>query len=64
MHNARALADRDQLRPDLSVEAARDLLLAFSGDLYDRLVLRAGWDAEDYVAAMTRMMSAALIRPA
>lgn len=64
MHNARALADRDQLRPDLSVEAARDLLLAFSGDLYDRLVLRAGWDAEDYVATMTRMMSAALIRPA
>ncbi|WP_306231638.1 TetR family transcriptional regulator [Agrococcus beijingensis] len=62
LHNARALADGGHLRPDLSLEAARDLLLAFSGDLYERLVLRAGWDAEDYVATMTRMMAAALLR--
>ncbi|WP_310123373.1 helix-turn-helix domain-containing protein [Agrococcus sp. BE272] len=64
LHNARALADGGHLRPDLSVEAARDLLLVFSGDIYDRLVLRAGWDAEAYVATMTRMMSAALLRRA
>jgi AcrR family transcriptional regulator len=64
LHNARALADGDLLRPDLSLEAARDLLLAFSGELYDRLVLRAGWEAEAYVATMTRMMAAALLRPA
>ncbi|SFS09868.1 transcriptional regulator, TetR family [Agrococcus baldri] len=63
LHNARALADTGHLRADLSVEAARDLLLVFSGDIYDRLVLRAGWDAEDYVATMTRVMAAALIQP-
>jgi AcrR family transcriptional regulator len=64
LHNARALAAGGHLRPDLGVEAARDLLLVFSGDLYDRLVLRAGWAEEEYVATMTRMMAAALLRPA
>lgn len=64
LHNARALAAGGHLRPDLDVEDARDLLLLFSGDLYDRLVLRAGWDPEAYVSTMTRMMAAALLRQA
>jgi AcrR family transcriptional regulator len=62
LHNARALADGGHLRPDLSLEAGRDLLLVFSGDIFDRLVLRAGWDPEAYVSTMTRMMAAALLR--
>lgn len=62
LHNARALADNGHLRPGLSVEHARDLLLIFSSEYYDRLVSRAGWDVDDYIATMTRTMSAALLR--
>jgi len=64
LHNARALADGEHLLPGLSVERARDLLLIFSGEFYDRLVSRAGWDVDTYIATMTRTMAAALIRPA
>jgi len=62
LHNARALADGGHLRHDVSIEQARDLLLIFSSEYYDRLVSRAGWDMDAYVATMTRMMSAALLR--
>ena len=62
LHNARALADNGHLRPGLSVEHARDLLLIFSSEYYDRLVSRAGWDVDEYIATMTRTMSAALLR--
>lgn len=64
LHNARELEAAGHLRPDLSVEHARDLLLIFSGELYDPLVLRAGWDIDDYVATMTRTMAAALLHRA
>jgi len=62
MHNARALEAGGHLRSDLSPAQASDLLLIFSGEFYDPLVLRAGWDVETYVAAMTRTMAAALLR--
>ncbi len=62
LHNARALEAGQHLRPDLSVTQARDLLLVFSGEFYDRLVHRGGWDADAYVAIMTRTMAAALLR--
>jgi AcrR family transcriptional regulator len=62
LHNARALADKGHLRPELSVDQARDLLLIFSSEYYDRLVSRARWDVDDYIVTMTRTMSAALLR--
>lgn len=62
LHNARELESAGLLRPDLGVERAADLLLLFSGEFYDPLVLRAGWDADAYVATMTRAMAAALLR--
>ena len=62
LHNARALEAGGHLRSDLSAAQAADLLLIFSGEFYDRLVVRAGWDVETYVAAMTRTMAAALLR--
>jgi AcrR family transcriptional regulator len=62
LHNAQALADNGHLRPELSVDHARDLLLIFSSEYYDRLVSRAGWDVDEYIRTMTRMMSAALLR--
>ena len=61
LHNARALADGGHLRPGLSVQHARDLLLLFTDQFYDRLVSRAGWEVEDYIATITRTMSAALL---
>lgn len=62
LHNARALAVAGHLRPELSVDQARDLLLLFSDEHYGRLVSRAGWRIDEYVATMTRTMSAALLR--
>jgi AcrR family transcriptional regulator len=62
LHNARALEAGGHLRSDLSAAQAAELLLIFSGEFYERLVLRAGWDVETYVAAMTRTMAAALLR--
>ena len=63
LHNARALADGGHLRPGLSVRHARDLLLIFTDEFHDRLVSRAGWEVEEYIAMMTRTMSAALLAP-
>jgi AcrR family transcriptional regulator len=62
LHNAQVLADSGHLSPELSVDQARDLLLIFSSEYYDRLVSRAGWDVDHYIATMTRTMSAALLR--
>lgn len=62
LHNARALQAGGHLRSDLTVAQARDLLLIFSGDFHDRLVLRAGWEVDAYVATMTRAMAGALLR--
>ena len=64
LHNARALANGGHLRPGLTVERARDLLLIFSSEFYDPLVSRSGWPVDEYVATMTRTMAAALLRPA
>ena len=63
-HNARILSDAGYLRAGLSRAQARDLMLIFSGEFYDRLVTRAGWDVEAYVTTMTRTMCAALLRSA
>lgn len=62
LHNALVLGEAGHLRPELSIEQARDLLLLFTDDHYHRLVSRAGWSVDDYVATMTRLMSAALLR--
>ena len=59
--NAESLVDRGFLRPDLTIEQARDLMLIFSGEFYDPLVSRARWDVEDYVTVVTRAMCAALL---
>lgn len=64
LHNALVLGRTGQLRPELSKEQVRDLLLLFTDEHYARLVSRAGWSVDDYVATMTRMMSAALLRQA
>ena len=62
LHNARVLGETGHVRPDLSIEQARDLLLLFTEEHHAWLVSRAGWSVDDYVATMTRMMSAALLQ--
>jgi AcrR family transcriptional regulator len=62
LHNALVLGATGQIRPDLTTEQARDLLLLFTDDHYGRLVSQAGWSNDEYVATMTRVMSAALLR--
>ena len=56
---AQLLADRGALRPDLSVEEARDLLWTLNSlAVHDLLVLQRGWSSERYrdwlADAMTR----------
>lgn len=63
-HNAAVLGRTEQLRLDLSVEQVCDLLLLFTDEHYARLVSQSDWSVDDYVATMTRIMSAALLRDA
>ena len=62
LHNALVLRATGQVRPELTTEQARDLLLLFTDDHYGRLVSQAGWSDDEYVATMTRVLSAALLR--
>lgn len=60
--NARLLADRGDLRAGVSVDHARDILwLVTSPELYDLLVVRRGWSADDLSRLATDTMAAALL---
>jgi AcrR family transcriptional regulator len=59
---ARHLHDGEHLRPDLSVDDARDILWTYSSvELYDLLVLRRGWDPERYGGWIAEALIAALL---
>lgn len=59
---ARHLHDGEHLRPDLSVDDARDILWTYSSvELYDLLVLRRGWDPERYGGWIAEALTAALL---
>ncbi|HEV7147785.1 MAG TPA: TetR family transcriptional regulator [Pedococcus sp.] len=60
-HNARLLAATGALRPGLSVEQARDIMLAVSGHLPEPLLDRAGWSSTAYVDLVDRLLRAALL---
>lgn len=58
--NATAL--REHLRPGLDVDAAADVLLAFSApELYELLVLRRGWSLPTYAEFVRRGIIAELV---
>jgi AcrR family transcriptional regulator len=63
-HNARLLAATGELRPGVSVEQARDIMLAVSGHLPEPLLDRAGWPARDYIDLVDRLLRAALMADA
>lgn len=56
------LASSGHLRPDLSREQARDIVWAYlSPELYDMLVVRRGWSADDYQHWLADSLSDALL---
>lgn len=60
-HNAQLLAATGELRPDLSLEQARDIMLAVSGHLPGPMLTRANWSDRDYVGLVERILRAALL---
>ncbi len=60
-HIARRLHDAGHLRPGLSVAHAADVMLAFTGWLYEPLALQNGWSQEEFVDLVERTLAAALL---
>lgn len=60
-HNAAYLVDGGHLRPGLTADHARDILLVATADLYPAFVGRAGWEPEEYAELLYRFLSAALL---
>lgn len=59
---ARALHEEGHLRPDVSMEEARDLLWSHnSPELWDLLVLQRGWTPERYGRWLAATLTAALL---
>jgi AcrR family transcriptional regulator len=61
-HNARRLFDHGDLRENVTLEQARDVMWTYSSpDLYELLVLRRGWALERYGRFIADAMIAALL---
>ena len=59
---ARALHERGQLRPGISVTEARDVLWTYnSAELFELLVLRRGWSPKRYGRWIAEALTAALL---
>jgi hypothetical protein len=64
-HNARHLFERGDLRQDVSLAHARDVMLVYSSpELYELLVLRQGWPLRRYGDFVAQGLIAALLPPA
>jgi AcrR family transcriptional regulator len=62
--NARHLYERGDLRPDVTLAHARDVLWAYSSpELYELLVLRQGWAVEHFGRFIAEGMIATLLPP-
>lgn len=62
---ARDLHEEGHLRPDVSVDDARDILWTYSSaELYDLLVIHRGWTPEKYGRWIADSLIAALLPPA
>lgn len=59
-HNAAYLAQGGHLRPDVTPEQARDVLLLYT-TFYDRLVNQAGWTTTELSAFVERGLTAHLL---
>jgi AcrR family transcriptional regulator len=59
-HNAAYLVDGGYLRPDVTPEQARDVLMLYT-TFYDRLVTEGGWTPEQFTAFVERGLAAHLL---
>ncbi|MFL5651735.1 MAG: TetR/AcrR family transcriptional regulator [Chloroflexota bacterium] len=60
--NARTLFERHDLRPDLTLEDARDIMWTYtSPDVYELLVIRRQWSAERFGTFVAEQLTAALL---
>lgn len=60
--NARTLAERGQLRPDVTLARATDILWTYSSpEIYDLLVLRCSWDLAVFGRFIGESLIAALL---
>lgn len=58
-----SIAEKGALRPDLDVERAADILWTINhGDLWQHLVVRRGWSAEEYERWLAETFQALLLR--
>ena len=63
-HNARRLRQRGWLRPGITLSQATDILWTYSSpELYELLVTRRGWPAEQYGRFVGQALIAALLPP-
>ena len=61
-HNAGALARTGHLRPDLTRDRVRDVLLVYTApEVYELLVLRQGWSLQDFAQFIRQGLTAALL---
>jgi hypothetical protein len=60
-HNAVDLVDGGHVRPGLTAEQVRDILLVAAGELYESLVLGRGWARDAYIDVTYRFLEAALL---
>jgi AcrR family transcriptional regulator len=60
-HNTQYLVRGRHLRPGVSPEQARDILMLGAGELYEILVLRYGWPTEPYIELVYTFLRASLL---
>ena len=61
-HNASRLAERGELRPGVTVEQARDIMVAYTApELYEILVIRQHWPIARYTDFIYRGLAAELL---
>jgi AcrR family transcriptional regulator len=60
-HNAAYLVGGGHLRPGLTADQARDILMVATAELYPAFVDRAGWKPEEYADLLYRFLRAALL---
>jgi AcrR family transcriptional regulator len=60
--NARTLHERGNLRPDMTLDEARDILWIYSSpELFELLVVRKGWSVERFASFVAEQLIAALL---
>ncbi|WP_194793147.1 TetR/AcrR family transcriptional regulator [Raineyella fluvialis] len=60
-HNAAYLIEGGHVRPGLTADQVRDILLLVAGELYESLVLHRGWPTDAYIELAYRFLASTLL---